>query len=91
MSQSAHHNNVGFLFREREELSCTMLVLVPDPLSLLNRALEHSVYSVGVEWMEHEADHSCPSNAEARNVWSLTSIVPEVFVLWWLSIEQLYL
>jgi hypothetical protein len=38
--------------------------------------------SVVVKWQEHEADHSCPSVAEVKHVWSHTSTPPYDFMLW---------
>jgi hypothetical protein len=32
--------------------------------------------SLGVKWLGHEADHSPPSIAEVKNVWSSTSTPP---------------
>ena len=32
-----------------------------------------SALSVGIKWLEHEADHSPPSSAEVKKEWSHTS------------------
>jgi len=34
----------------------------------------------GVKWQGHEADHSPPSSAKAKNAWSYTSIHPYFFM-----------
>jgi len=38
--------------------------------------------SPGVKGPGCEADHSSPSNAEAKNVWRYTSILPCVLMVW---------
>jgi hypothetical protein len=37
---------------------------------------------LGVKLLGHEADHSCPSNAEVKNAWSYTSTPPYAFMAW---------
>jgi hypothetical protein len=49
--------------------------------------------SLGVKWPGQEADHSLPSSAEDKNVWSYTS-TPPICLMAWCSSEaqgQLYL
>jgi hypothetical protein len=36
--------------------------------------------SPGIKWLEREADHSPPSNAEVKNAWSYTSTLPYAFM-----------
>jgi len=38
--------------------------------------------SLEVKWPGHEADHSPPSSAEIKNVWSYTSIPPYILMTW---------
>jgi hypothetical protein len=40
------------------------------------------VLSLGIKWPGREADHSLPSNAELKNVWSYTSTPQHLFVAW---------
>jgi hypothetical protein len=42
--------------------------------------------SPGVKWPGHEVNHSPPSNAEVRKVWSYTFIPPYTFMMWCLNI-----
>jgi hypothetical protein len=43
--------------------------------------------SLGVEWPGHEADHSPPSGAEVKNIWSYTSM-PEYFFMAWCLVKH---
>jgi hypothetical protein len=45
------------------------------------------VLTQGIKRPEREADHSPPSSAEVRNVWSCTSI-PQYFFMAWCLIKQ---
>ena len=36
--------------------------------------------SSGAKWLLHEVDHSPPSSAEVKNVWSYTLTLPYVFI-----------
>jgi hypothetical protein len=40
--------------------------------------------SQGIKQPRHEADHSPPSGAKVKNVWSYTSTPPCVFMAWYL-------
>jgi hypothetical protein len=40
--------------------------------------------SLAVKWTWHEADHSPPSGAKVKNVWSYTSILPYMYMAWYL-------
>jgi len=42
----------------------------------------------GVKGAEHEANHSPPSNAEAKNAWSYTSTPQYVLMVWCLSKQE---
>jgi hypothetical protein len=53
-----------------------------DPLNLLSSGYRGSF--PGVKRSGREADHSPPSNAEFKNVWSYISIHPYVFMSWYL-------
>jgi hypothetical protein len=49
--------------------------------------------SLGLKWSGHEADHSSPSNAQVKNVWTYTS-TPQYAFMAWCSVKaqgQLYL
>jgi hypothetical protein len=49
--------------------------------------------SLGVKWLGHKADHSPPSSAGVKNMWSYTSTPLYAFMVW-CSVkaqEQLYL
>jgi hypothetical protein len=38
--------------------------------------------SLGVKWLGHEADHSCPHSGEVKNEWNYTSTSPYIFMAW---------
>lgn len=50
-------------------------MLVVEPTKSLVQWVPSCVF-LGVQWVEHKADHSSPSNAEFKNAWSFTSTPP---------------
>jgi len=46
--------------------------------------------SLGVKWPGRESDHSPPSSAEVKNVWSYASILQYVFMAWCLVKYKMY-
>jgi hypothetical protein len=59
-------------------MSRPALGLTQPPIQWLLGAL-----SLGVKWPGHEADHSIPSRAKVKNVWSHTSTPPYIFLMWY--------
>jgi hypothetical protein len=47
--------------------------------------------SLGIKWPGHEAEHTLPSSAEVKNVWSCISTPPYVFLAWWLVKQRICL
>jgi hypothetical protein len=41
-------------------------------------------YFPEVKWLGLEADHSASSSAEVKNVWSYTSTLPYILMVWFL-------
>jgi hypothetical protein len=68
---------LGFDFRQRMEIflftteSRTALEPTQPPIQWVPGAL-----SLRVKWQRREADHSPPSSAKVKNVWSYTSTPP---------------
>jgi hypothetical protein len=74
---------VGFDFRRRLGIFLFTTVSRPPPVpTQLPIQWVLGVLSLGVKRPGREADHSPPSSAEAKNVWSYTSTPQFVFIAW---------
>jgi hypothetical protein len=45
-----------------------------------NHEMDTVGFFPGVKWLECEADHSLPSNADVKSEWSYTSTPPSAFI-----------
>jgi hypothetical protein len=57
--------------------------LALDPIQWVS-----GVTSPGVKQLEHEAEHSHPSTARAKKLWSFTSTPPSIFIAWCLMKQR---
>jgi hypothetical protein len=53
-------------------------------LSMYFQILLTNTLSLGVKQPGHAIDHSLPSSAEVKNVWSYTFTPPYLFMVWYL-------
>jgi hypothetical protein len=44
--------------------------------------MDNGSFSPGVKWPVHEGEYSSLSNAEVKNAWIYTFILPHVFIAW---------
>jgi hypothetical protein len=71
---------LGFKSQQGQEISCRPdLGSTQPPIRWVSGAL-----SLGVKRPRREADHSPPSNAEVKNMWSYTSSPLYIFMAWYL-------